>query len=146
MTEKEITAMQVVNKYALYAGGVGLVPIPLFDMAAIAAVQVKMVSVLAKQYEVPFSRDRTKTIVTALVGSILPTTLGYGMVGSLVKRVPFVGPIVGVFTVPAFATASSYAVGKVFIQHFESGGTFLDFDPSAVRAHFAEEFSHAKSA
>jgi hypothetical protein len=28
-------------------------------------------------------------------------------------------------------------LGKVFIQHFESGGTFLTFDPMTVRAHFA---------
>jgi uncharacterized protein (DUF697 family) len=144
MTEKELAAMQVVNKYALYAGGVGLVPIPLFDMAAIAGVQIKMLSVLAAQYDTPFAKERVKTLVTALVGSVLPTSLGFGIGGSLVKRIPFVGPIIGVFTVPAFATASTYAVGKVFIQHFESGGTFLDFNPEEVRAYFAAQFAQAK--
>jgi hypothetical protein len=29
-------------------------------------------------------------------------------------------------------------LGKVFIQHFESGGTFLTFDPKTARAQFAK--------
>ena len=29
------------------------------------------------------------------------------------------------------------SVGRVFIQHFASGGTFLDFDPESVRKHFS---------
>ena len=37
---------------------------------------------------------------------------------------------------PVIAGAA-YAVGKVFIQHFASGGTFLTFDPEKVRAHYA---------
>jgi hypothetical protein len=32
----------------------------------------------------------------------------------------------------------------VFIQHFESGGTFLDFKPSEVRAHYLKELKAAE--
>jgi uncharacterized protein (DUF697 family) len=144
MTERELGAMQKVNRYALYSAAAGLVPIPLFDVAAIAGVQVKLLSVLAKHYDLPFSADRGKALVSALIGGLLPTTLGYGVVGSMVKRVPVVGTIIGIFTVSVFASASTYAVGKVFIQHFESGGTFLDFNPDEVRAHFSAEFQKAK--
>ena len=45
---------------------------------------------------------------------------------------------------PAAAGASTYAVGQVFIQHFESGGTFLDFDPDKVKAYFAEQVEKGK--
>ena len=31
-------------------------------------------------------------------------------------------------------------IGKLFTQHFASGGTFLDFHPEAVREHFYAEF------
>jgi len=47
---------------------------------------------------------------------------------------------------PAVAGASTYAVGQVFIQHFESGGTFLDFDPEKVKGYFAEQFEKGKLA
>src|SRR5262245_61446466 len=143
MLGKEFGAMQLANKYVLYSAAAGLVPVPVFDLAAIAAVQVRMVGQLAKYYGLPSSADRGKALVSALIGGTVPTTLGYGAVGSLVRRVPVVGPIIGLVTVPAFASASTYAVARVFIQHFESGGTFLDFDPEKVRAYYQSELQNA---
>lgn len=40
----------------------------------------------------------------------------------------------------AISGAITYAIGQVFIQHFESGGTFLDFDPKKVKEYFMEQF------
>ena len=44
---------------------------------------------------------------------------------------------------PAFNAAATYALGRVFIQHFECGGTILDLDPDKVREHFRREFEAA---
>ena len=49
---------------------------------------------------------------------------------------PLVGPALGVLSMPAMAAAVTWAVGKVFMQHFASGGTLLDFDPEKTRTHF----------
>ncbi|MDE2463441.1 MAG: GTPase, partial [Alphaproteobacteria bacterium] len=49
-------------------------------------------------------------------------------------------------TLPSLAAASTYALGKVFIQHFESGGTFLDMDPDKVSAYFKEQYEYKRSA
>ena len=43
----------------------------------------------------------------------------------------------------AFGAASTYAVGQIFIQHFESGGTLLTFDPERVRAHYRKLYNEA---
>jgi hypothetical protein len=40
--------------------------------------------------------------------------------------------------VPGFAAGLTWAVGRVFIQHFASGGTFLNLDPHQVREYFAK--------
>jgi len=32
----------------------------------------------------------------------------------------------------------------VFVQHFESGGTFLDLDPDKVKSYFSEQFAKGK--
>jgi hypothetical protein len=45
---------------------------------------------------------------------------------------------------PSSSAAFTYAVGKVFLQHFASGGTFLDFDPKTVREYFAKMFDEGK--
>jgi hypothetical protein len=35
--------------------------------------------------------------------------------------------------------AATYAIGKVFIQHFASGGTLLDFEPPNYREFLSRE-------
>jgi hypothetical protein len=47
--------------------------------------------------------------------------------------VPVLGTIASGFVMPALAAGASYAIGKAFIQHFESGGTLLDFNPPDYR-------------
>jgi hypothetical protein len=37
-------------------------------------------------------------------------------------------------------------VGKVFVQHFESGGTFLNFKPEEVRAYYQQMFKEGEKA
>ena len=34
---------------------------------------------------------------------------------------------------PVFSAGVTYVIGKVFIQHFASGGTLLDFNPPDYR-------------
>lgn len=136
--------MQIVKKYTWWAAGAGLIPFPAIDMAAVAGVQIKMLKDLADAYEIDFSREKAKVGVAALIGGVAPEQMARGFLGSLVKGIPVLGPTVGGATVPIFAGAATYAVGRVFIQHFASGGTFLDFDPGKVRAYYAEQFEHGK--
>ena len=44
-----------------------------------------------------------------------------------------VGTLFGVISVSAFAAAGTYAVGRLFVAHFESGGTLLDLDVERAR-------------
>jgi thiamine pyrophosphate-dependent acetolactate synthase large subunit-like protein len=41
--------------------------------------------------------------------------------------------------------ASTYALGEVFKKHFETGGTFLDFDPSRLKKFYQEKFEKGKT-
>jgi len=136
--------MQVVKKYTWWAAGAGLIPFPAVDMAAVTGVQVKMLKDLADIYKVDFPREKGKVAIGALVGGVAPTQLARGFLGSVIKGVPVLGAAVGGATVPIFAGASTYAVGRVFIQHFASGGTFLDFDPAKVRKYYSEQFERGK--
>ena len=136
MNEMDSRAQEIIKSYSTYAAGAGLIPIPVADMAAIAGVVVKMLAELAKVYDVPFEKDRVRTILAAVIGGYTAANLGYGAGGSLLKGVPLIGTALGVLAVPAFAAGLTFAVGKIFTQHFASGGTFLDFDPETVRQHF----------
>jgi uncharacterized protein (DUF697 family) len=120
------SAQQIVDRYAKYAATAGLVPVPLVDLAAIGGVQITMLSALAKEYGVPFSRERGKTLIAALVGGLMPSLAGHQML-------KVVGPLVGILSVSGFAMASTHAVGRVFTTHFEAGGTLADLDVEGSR-------------
>ena len=51
----------------------------------------------------------------------------------------------GIISVPIIGGAFTHATGKVFVLHFEAGGTLLDFDPHKMRRYFKEEFERAKN-
>jgi uncharacterized protein (DUF697 family) len=144
VTAKETTAKETVKRYMYWSMGAGLIPLPVVDLAAVTAIQLKMISDLAKQYGQKFSRDSGKAVLGSLLGGTVPAVAG-PVAASALKGLPVIGQAVGAAAMPGVAGASTYAVGKVFIQHFESGGTMLDFDPDRVRAYYAQEFEKART-
>jgi uncharacterized protein (DUF697 family) len=149
MSNERITdANKIVSRYALWAAGGGLIPVPTLDIAAIVAVQIKMVSDLSKLYGVPFSQDRAKTVVGALIGGVLPGALAgssLAVLGTVIKLIPIVGTAVGMAVSSGFAYALTQAVGKIFVMHYETGGSLLNFEPEKVRGHFEAEFKGASA-
>lgn len=146
----ERTAAQVIRNNVLWSMGAGVIPVAYVDTAAILAVQLKLLKELADVYGVPFRASIGKSAVAALVGGLVTGGASYGVLMSgvfqgLVRSVPVVGQLVGFATMPAFAAATTYAIGKVFDQHFASGGTFLTFDPKKVEGYFREKFEEAKT-
>ena len=87
---------------------------------------------LSQIYGVPFSENRGKALITSLAGALIPTSSGIGAADAL-KVVPVVGTIISALVTPVLAAGAAYAIGKVFIQHFASGGTLLDFNPPDYR-------------
>ncbi|MCP4346392.1 MAG: DUF697 domain-containing protein [Desulfobacterales bacterium] len=134
-----------VRNHMLVAMGVGVVPIPMVDVVGITGVQINMLRKLSKIYEIPFSEHKVKNIITPLiVGGGGATPIAWTL-ASLVKAVPVIGSTIGAISMPVTAGAITYAMGKVFLQHFASGGTFLTFDPEKVKAYYAEMLKEGKT-
>lgn len=142
--KKTDTANDLVKKWMWWTMGAGLIPVPFVDLAAVSGVQIKMLSDLSHLYDVKFSENKGKSIVSALLGSVVPNSLARGSVGSILKMIPLIGPVMGGLSMSLFSGAATYAIGKSFIQHFESGGTFLDFDPVKVKDYFFAKFEEGK--
>ena len=134
---------KLIKRYVLFSMGAGLIPIPWLDLGTLAGVQLKMLHRLSRYYGVQFSENKGKSIIAALVGTITADSLKRGAFTSFIKTIPVLGYI-GVFSMPIYAGATTYAIGKVFVQHFESGGTFLDFDPQKVKDYFAHLYEEGK--
>jgi len=130
--QREELASKLVDRFAVWAGAAGLVPLPIVDTIAVGGLQIAMLRRISNIYGVAFSENRGKAVIASLVGAIVPMTSSVGVV-SLFKAVPFVGPITAAFVMPALSAGATYAVGKTFIQHFASGGTLLDFNAPDYR-------------
>lgn len=138
MNRKE-QAQKIVQNHMLFAGGAGLVPIPGVDMVAVAAVQIEMLRQLSSLYEHTFSENQIKNYLSAFTGGIL-ARLG----SSALKGIPVIGTALGSATMALTSSASTYAIGQVFVSHYETGGTNENFDAEAFRKLYEQELKKGK--
>jgi len=136
-------ANKVVRNYSIGSVAPVLVPVPILDLALLTALQLKMLHSLSNVYGVKFAKNLGKEAITSLVGGIAPVAMTPA-IASAIKIIPFVGQIAGGLSLATLGGASTYAIGKVFTQHFESGGTFLTFDPEKVRDYYASSLDEGK--
>jgi uncharacterized protein (DUF697 family) len=136
--DQRLRAAKVVDRFSFWSGVAGLLPVPFVDLAAVGALQIQMLRVISQIYDVPFSENRGKAVVAGIFGTVIPVSTGVGM-ASMVKTIPIAGTAVGALATPALAVAATYAIGRVFIQHFASGGTLLDFEPPNYREFISRE-------
>jgi uncharacterized protein (DUF697 family) len=145
VSERELAARQTVKRYMGWSAGGALIPIPVADMIAITGAQLKMLAEIAKIYDVPFEAIRAKAIIGSLIAYVLHPAVSTGLLGSLLlKGIPGVGALFGTPALVLFAGAYAWALGRVFIQHFEFGGTFLDFDLEKAKQHFQAQFAEGQ--
>lgn len=129
-------AEQLVNRFSAWSAVAGVIPVPVVDVIAIGGLQLQMLRRLAEIYNVPFSDNRGKSVLASVIGSVVPTSAAPAAVfglSSALKFIPVLGITVASLTMPAMSAGATYIVGKVFIQHFASGGTLLDFNPGDYR-------------
>jgi uncharacterized protein (DUF697 family) len=137
-TTKE-TANGVVKSHVLWSMGAGFIPLPVLDMIAVTAVQLDMLKQMSAVYGQDFSATSGKSWISALTGTYLAR-----MGAQAIKAIPGVGSMIGGISMSVLSGASTYAIGQVFIQHFESGGTMLNFNSEQFSAFYKEQFEKGK--
>jgi uncharacterized protein (DUF697 family) len=130
--ERDELASRLVDRLSLWSGAAGLIPLPLVDTVTVGGIQLHMLRKLSEIYGVPFSENRGKSILGSIAGAMIPSTTATAA-SSLVKFVPVIGTAIGQLTMAAVSAPTTWVLGKVFIQHFASGGTLLDFNPPDYR-------------
>lgn len=138
-------AAKVIANSVKWSAAAAIVPVPYLDLAALGAVQVKMVRDLANVYGVDANSETLQGVISAMIGSLTPVALSGSLVGPSIKFIPGVGSILGSISVAAFGSAATYAVGKVFVKHFDKGGNISDFSAESIEKDLKGEFDAAKS-
>ncbi len=143
-TTRMSEANSITNNYIIISMGAALIPVPLLDLIAISSIQLKMLHKISTLYQIKFSKNLTKPLIGALLGGLIPVSVSTRM-ASMAKGVLGLGTATGMISMSILSGATTYAISRVFIQHFESGGTFLDFEPEKVREYFINEFKQGQT-
>ena len=131
-------AEDIIGSHVMWSMGAGLMPVPLFDIAAVTAVQIDMLKQLADHYDADFSNSSGKTFVSALTGSTL-ARIG----ASAIKAVPGIGTVIGGLSMSVMSGATTYAIGQVAANHFASHGRLGDVDDD-TRREYEDAFQRGK--
>lgn len=139
LQSQHLTAKSIVKTHMASGGAMALLPIPLFDFASLAGTQLSLVRKLAQHYGVAFDETTAKSVLMSLLSGAIPLVTVVGL-SSLAKIIPGIGSVGGGISMSMLSGALIYAVGQVFIKHFEQGGTLENFDSSQWIGTFKQSF------
>ena len=112
-------ARRIVDRHKNYAALGGLVPLPAVNIASVTAINLRMVKQLSELYGVPFQRDRTRSLIIALIAGAVPTGAGLAASSTLMWVVPG-GLVWGLGAAALTAGALTRGIGLVFVDSFEA--------------------------
>lgn len=135
------TAMAIVKRYAYYSSGVGAVPIPVAGVLSVNAVQYAMIKKLAAYYDIPFKGQRLKSLISSLLSGVVSASIIYGPITNALTVFTGLGLLFRVGVSVSVSGAVTTALGKLFIDHFERGGSFLDLDVERSRLQLKTELA-----
>jgi uncharacterized protein (DUF697 family) len=142
--ERLARAQVLVKNYTLASAAIALVPLPFVDEVALMALQVKMVHDLSRHYDVSFKANVVRSLISALLSGLTGGLLAKGLY-SLAKAVPVLGTLGGGGGLALSSASVTYAVGSVFIKHFEANGTLLNVDSEWFKKMFHKELKKKAS-
>ena len=127
-------ALAIVRKYTAWSAGVDVLPLGWLGNGALCgAVNVRMIRELCACYGREFRQELAVTAAAAAAGGIVNAGI-IGFVGrGLVDLVPGAG-LVRLVTSAASSGSVTYLTGRMFVYHFELGGTLFGLDAGKTRA------------
>jgi uncharacterized protein (DUF697 family) len=137
-------ATAIVHEHAALAMVASMVPVPFVEFAAMTAVHLSMIEDLSREYGQEFRPQRAKVIVTAILSGCASFYVDSFVTASLAKFIPGLGSLVAFVTLPSVAGGLTYALGRVFIRHFERGGSLFDFDCARAQPGFLQEMERSR--
>ncbi|HJZ89918.1 MAG TPA: DUF697 domain-containing protein [Gemmataceae bacterium] len=128
-------AMPLVVSYSTLAAGAGAIPVPFVDLLLLPAIQARMVKALADVYGQPMTTERFWEIASSIGTGVLARQAAR----ETAKFIPGIGAAAGA----ALAWALTYALGRAFIQYFQSIREGHVPDPAALKQLFEAELGRA---
>jgi uncharacterized protein (DUF697 family)/predicted GTPase len=104
------TARRYIVPFAIMAGALAAVPLPLATMPVLTAVQVSMVGLLGRLYGQQLTPSQAGGVVSAIAGGFIAQAIGR----ELVKFIPGFGAVIAA----SWATAYTVSLGEAAVVYF----------------------------
>lgn len=127
-TQQRAGAKRIVRRYVLMSAAAGCLNVAVLDAATLGAVHVALIKELTEYYGAEFSQHIARNILIAILAGIVPGSIGSIIGRKVLRALPLAMHGAGLAMMSASSAAVSYALGMVFIRHFEAGGTLDSFD------------------
>lgn len=143
MSSQSDEADIIIRNHMWFATVPGFFPIFILDIFGITYVQLDMIKQLCKLYGKPYDEQKGKAITLSFTSSLFGRLPGYA-IRSAVKAIPVFGWALGGAALSVFAASSTYAVGQVFKEHFDNGGTLTNLNPENFRQFYQKQIKKGK--
>jgi uncharacterized protein (DUF697 family)/predicted GTPase len=130
-------ARRYILPFAIMAGALAAVPLPLATMPVLTALQVSMVGLLGKLYGQTIKPSQAGGLVSTIAGGFVAAAIGR----ELVKFIPGFGSVIAA----SWATAYTWALGEAACVYFGDLMGGRTPDPDRIQAVMKESFTQAQA-
>ena len=130
-------AMAIVHRYVLISAGAGLITPPVLDVWVLAGVHIALIKAIVEYYGGEFSDHAARNVLLAIGASLIPGSFGSILGRRALRALPFVTPAMRIVSTSAFSAFVSYGLGRLVVEHFETGGTLQTFDVERLHRTFS---------
>lgn len=147
--DRKLRAMDRVAVYTLLCAVASRVPMWWANSPSVTGLQLKMLAEVSELYGVEFRQDLARPLIASLAGGGLSLLMSQNPLAMALKGWIVTIPVIGIplrfGTGPAIIGAYCYILGRTFVDHYETGGTYHDFDSAKLRASFRAVLSPARA-
>jgi uncharacterized protein (DUF697 family) len=136
-------ADSLIKRYALYGTATGLIPTFGLDVAALTAVQVKMIKDLADIYGYDVNDQMVRMTITTGITS-LSGRLVTSLLTSLTKAISPLKFLIGGATQAALSGFMTAEIGKIYQARLSSGQNPADITVSEIVNHIVAQIQEGK--
>lgn len=142
-SNKDEQADSIIKRYALFGTATGIIPTFGLDVAALTAVQVKMIKEIANVYEFNIDDQMIRTSITTGVTSLIGR-LATGVISSLTKAISPLKFLIGGATQAALNGFLTAEVGKIYQARMANGQNPADVTVSEIVNHVIAQIQEGK--
>lgn len=135
---RTLRGMDIVARYTFLAAASTRLPYWWATSPSVTGVQLKMLAEVSDVYDVTFEQDLARPVIASIGGGLLNLLVSENPITLAMKAwivtVPVVGLPLRFGAGPAAVGAYTYVLGRAFVRHYDTGGSYHDFTADMFRA------------